>query len=742
MVHVFLSHSSKDKPFVRELADALETGGDIKVWLDEREINYGDNAVLKMEEGLDADVVLLILSPDSVESKWVKEEWTDAFWDQTNSERIRLAPVLYRDCRIPHFLRNKKPFDLTTNQTEGFRQIRTWLLGLRSAPPPIIHLPQRPPLFIERGPELEDLRNRLREPGSVTYISGLAGRGKTTLALMYAHRHQREYESVHWLPCQSRTLVQVAGELTWQLGLKLEGDLDTIVRELNGYCVRKRCLLVFDNVEDDAPARLFPGGRTSVLITTRLTAPRFLRGHRPLNLPLFTEEQCFDLFDRELGKEEVERHKDDARSLFRRLEYLPIAIAVTASLIREDVRYTIAEMAKSLPADATALLRQAVSSLNSNVRTLLVAMAVCAPEGFRLSLAAEIAELDEASSLGALQEIHSHSLAEELDRTGRRYRLHALVREAAGATDAQRHKHAESVLNEFEGWEQNWRQCEKDLADWQIAFTWALEQTGNAAWVFARQLAYPGYQLTHRLGRLPEAHEINERIAREAERRSDKPALQAAYGNQAVLLQFWGRLEEAMELHKNQEALCHELNNQDGLMRSYGNQAAILKFSGRFEEAMELLEKQEALCNELGNKDGLQVSFGNQALILHDWGRLEEAMELLKKQEAICEELGSKESLQRSYGNQALILRDWSRLEEAMELLKKAEALCLELGSARDLAFCYWKWGLLARKQKDRQTEKQKLEKALALFTELRMPHKVEEVRAELDETNRNAQPN
>jgi hypothetical protein len=36
--------------------------------------------VLKIAGGLDAaDFVLLILSPASVDSKWVKEEWTDAY---------------------------------------------------------------------------------------------------------------------------------------------------------------------------------------------------------------------------------------------------------------------------------------------------------------------------------------------------------------------------------------------------------------------------------------------------------------------------------------------------------------------------------------------------------------------------------------------------------------------------------------------------------------------------------------
>jgi hypothetical protein len=56
------------------------------------------------------------LSPDSVESNGVKEEWTDAYWDQVNSQRTRLAGVLCRDCQIPHFLRDKKYFGLRTNQ--------------------------------------------------------------------------------------------------------------------------------------------------------------------------------------------------------------------------------------------------------------------------------------------------------------------------------------------------------------------------------------------------------------------------------------------------------------------------------------------------------------------------------------------------------------------------------------------------------------------------------------------------
>ena len=690
MVGVFLSHSSKDKPFVRDLAGALEAGGEIKVWLDEREIDYGENIVLKIADGLDADFVLLILSPDSVDSKWVKEEWTDAYWEQVESQHVKVAGVLYRDCRIPRLLRNKKYFDLRTNQPEGFRLIQTWLLGQRPPPPPVVHLPQRPPLVIGREQEIEELRHRLKDTGSVAFISGLAGRGKTTLALAYAHRYQRDFESVHWLPCQGRSLVQLAGELAWQLGLKLDGELDAIIRQLTTLCARKRCLLVLDNVEEDTPAKLMPAGRSSVLLTTRLTNLRFLRGYRPLNLPLFTEDQCLELFREVIGKEEVGRHEAEAGSLFRRLGYLPIGIAVAAGLFREDARYTISGMAKNLPADAYALLKEAVVALSPEAQALMAAMAVCAPEGFRLALAAEVAEFGEGSSLDVLRELHSRSLVEELDRTTRHYRLHALVREAAGASDLQHRKHAECIQKEFKGWEINWRQCAEDMADWQAAFSWLLRETGDdEAWSMTKGLAYGGYSLTRRLGRLPEAHEICERMAQEANRRADTKNLQVWYGKQALILQAWGRLDEAMALLKKKEAICMELGDQDGLQVSYGSQALILQARGRLGEAMALHKKREAICMELGDQDGLGTGYGNQAVILQAWGRLEEAMVFLKKQEAICLELRDQNGLQASCGNQALILQAWGRLEEAIALHKKEEAICMELGDRDGLGTCY-----------------------------------------------------
>jgi len=55
---VFLSHSSKDKPVVRAVAERLRSDG-LRVWLDEWEIRPGDSIPAKLEEGLEHARVLV-----------------------------------------------------------------------------------------------------------------------------------------------------------------------------------------------------------------------------------------------------------------------------------------------------------------------------------------------------------------------------------------------------------------------------------------------------------------------------------------------------------------------------------------------------------------------------------------------------------------------------------------------------------------------------------------------------------
>jgi GTPase SAR1 family protein/RNase P subunit RPR2 len=102
---VFLSHNSKDKPRVRELADKLRAAG-LRVWFDEWALKPGDDIYLAIERGLEAArAQVLCLSPAALGSEWVAlERSTVLFRDPANSGR-RFIPLLLADCDLPDALR-------------------------------------------------------------------------------------------------------------------------------------------------------------------------------------------------------------------------------------------------------------------------------------------------------------------------------------------------------------------------------------------------------------------------------------------------------------------------------------------------------------------------------------------------------------------------------------------------------------------------------------------------------------
>src|SRR5687768_15963380 len=113
-------------------------------------------------------------------------------------------------------------------------------------------------------------------------------------------------------------------------------------------------------------------------------------------------------------------------------------------------------------------MRKWMETLDAIARKLLAAMSACAHEDFLRDLVAVIGDLDELTALGALQQLIARSLAEEVSRTDRRYRLHAMVREGAGGKALGR-QHAEAVRERYDSWGTNWQRCEENLPDLRLA---------------------------------------------------------------------------------------------------------------------------------------------------------------------------------------------------------------------------------------------------------------------------------
>jgi len=112
--HVFLSHSHKDKRFVRSLARKLEDYG-IVVWLDEGELRVGDSLIERISSVIhETPLLLAILSRTSVKSNWVKEELHLAMTRQIKRSRVTVLPLIKEECPIPKFLAGRLYADFTT----------------------------------------------------------------------------------------------------------------------------------------------------------------------------------------------------------------------------------------------------------------------------------------------------------------------------------------------------------------------------------------------------------------------------------------------------------------------------------------------------------------------------------------------------------------------------------------------------------------------------------------------------
>jgi hypothetical protein len=368
--------------------------------------------------------------------------------------------------------------------------------------------PTKPDYFVGREDEIEVLSARLKEFGAVVPLIGMPGLGKTSLAITFAHRRQDDFEGIYWINCAGQSLAASTAELAIQLGIRPEGEPESQLRDIRRRCAERHCLLVLDNVESNEIGRLIPEqGNCAVLITTRLDSLLFLAQYRPPDLELFTPEECLTLFRAYLAVAEVDAKRHAYLQLSERFGRLPIAVAVAAGLLRSDLRWNLPRLlAESKPhklvhgrLDIGDLLGKANGSAGEQARRLLSVMAVCAPAGFRLGLAAEIAGIDGDSALDALQELRSRSLVDIVDREKLRCRLHSLIRAEAGQDSALQERHAKAIARRFESWEESWRECEEDLDDWRLAFTWAADERSllSEQIDLLQALAFSGFFFTY-----------------------------------------------------------------------------------------------------------------------------------------------------------------------------------------------------------------------------------------------------
>lgn len=188
--HIFLSHSHRDNAFCHRVVDHIKRSlPDADIFYDQRTIIGGDEWMRRVQrEIIERPIFIIILSPNSVESEWVREETNLAISEAMNRRERRIIPIRHQDCDIAHLaalLLNRQIIDCAQDESLGLRRLVDALQHSFSPErPPIVeqtlqhwhevvwlcdnalaHLPRRHDILMIKANALRALRKSVSAPG-------------------------------------------------------------------------------------------------------------------------------------------------------------------------------------------------------------------------------------------------------------------------------------------------------------------------------------------------------------------------------------------------------------------------------------------------------------------------------------------------------------------------------------------------------------------------------------------------
>lgn len=122
-MRVFISHSHQDKKYANLIAEALKVAGH-EVWYDSWSLKAGDNLLKKISEGVkSADALVLLISQNSSNSKWVMHEFSAIAFNDLSKQEQRIIPVLIDKGPVPTYLSQYLYVDLSSDINSGIRKL-------------------------------------------------------------------------------------------------------------------------------------------------------------------------------------------------------------------------------------------------------------------------------------------------------------------------------------------------------------------------------------------------------------------------------------------------------------------------------------------------------------------------------------------------------------------------------------------------------------------------------------------
>lgn len=662
----------------------------------------------------------------------------------------QLMLALHRAGRQAEALSAARSFRTALVEQQGLDPSRTFATLeqsiLRDDPhlsPPVEHQPNQAPRRVSYLPyDIADFTGRTNEVDTlirswsadsgvvaISAIDGMAGIGKTTLAIHAAHLLADRFPD-------GQLFVDLHAHTPGQDPVEPAAALETLLRQLGlaadqipaegtdrsalwrAELAGRQALIVVDNVTGTEQVRpLLPGATTSLMLITSRRRLTDLDGAQALSMELPTAQETTELFIAIVGERAL-AEPVAVLDVLHLCGLLPLAVRIAAARLRHRPRWTVRYLAERLRDE-----RRRLAELATPERGVAAAFALSYQQLepgqqrlFRLLGLHPGADIDAhtAAALADLSLDEAETILEDLldahmllQHQPGRYTLHDLLRQyarAAADADEAAESRREALTRLFDHYlftahtavdlvipsHRQLRSPATDpgtprvpLTDSARALAWLDAERANllSAAAHTAQHGWPERTssfsvILHRplIDRClyTDAITLHTHALAASLDRGDKAEQALAVANLGETHWFRGDHEQGNEYYLQSLQLHRELGNRLGEARALNNLGGIYWQLRDFDQALVYYEDSLVLCRELGIRVGEAAGLANIGIVHDRQGRYEQAHDCLGQALALQRELGDRRLEAIALDNLGLVYRHQGQHAQSLDHHRQA----------------------------------------------------------------------
>ena len=668
-------------------------------------------------------------------------------------------------------------------------------------PPATETLPLRPAQlppdvadFTGREEQLTQLLELLRPHSPdhavvITALAGMAGVGKTALAVHVAHRLRERFPDGQLfvdLRGADGVPVDPAGVLARTLRtLGVARPPDTLEERVDLFRSRladRAVLLLLDDAVSEQQIRpLLPGSPTCGVIVTSRNHLAGLAGVRLIDLDVFEPPQAVELLARIVGADRVAAEPDVAERLVRLCGYLPLAVRIAGGRLAAKPHWSLTRMAERLDDEHRRLdelrlgdleVRAGVTlsyeALDPAARRALRLLGLLDVPSFAAWVAAAVLGISPADAEDLIERLVEAQLLEVTAENGTyRYRFHDLIRvlarERAEAEDSPADR-AAAIRRAFAGWLTVAEEVDARLPSTALGvvrgpvprwygqqplipdpLTWfeseracLIAAAGQACRLGFADLAWELVQtLTDFLdlrGSYDEWRQTHERALRVVQEHEDRLGEAVLLRGLAQLGTYTRPPAEYLTIAETARALFASLGEPVGESDALWLCAHAHRASGDLDQALTHLRAALDLAVKAGHHTGEAFAWEGFGEVRREQGQLVAAMECFEHCLTLWRRLGRSRHVALALHDLGLVHGELGQDEASARRLREALTLFRALGDRLSEADAHHSLGELDLRQGRVDEAAGHLREALRLWRELDVPYRESQTRHLLDQ--------